>query len=130
MASTVQFAMVRPAQRDRKLVADLAAQRSGLSEPQVVRVAGLPPTNQAGLGSDEGQMVPVPAPAGLASTGDRCWSTTSGKPGGSEMGASVRCAALTLVLVGSSNRRSLASNACSTMRACSAVRLFLAVRRP
>src|SRR6266568_2724736 len=57
--------MVQPAERDGELVAHLAAERPLLGEAQMVRIAGPPPTNQAGLRGDELQVRPVPIPARL-----------------------------------------------------------------
>ena len=48
--------MVHAAERDRKLVADLAAERAGLREPKMMGVCGLPPADKAGLQGDELQV--------------------------------------------------------------------------
>ncbi len=47
------------AQRHRKLVAHLLPQAAGLGKAEVVRVAGLPAADQAGLLGDETQVLPV-----------------------------------------------------------------------
>src|SRR5439155_16162135 len=56
IAATVDLAMVSTAERHRELVAHLAAKRSGLGKPQMMRVRRLPAADQAGLRSDELQM--------------------------------------------------------------------------
>ena len=50
---TMELAMMSPAERDRELVTDLAAKSAVLREPQVVRVARLTPTDEAGLLGDK-----------------------------------------------------------------------------
>ena len=52
--------MVQPAERDRELVADLAAERPDLGEAQVMRVRGFPPADEARSGSDESDVGFVP----------------------------------------------------------------------
>src|SRR4051794_13602852 len=56
----MQIAMMRSAQRDGKLVADLARQGAALRKLQVVRIRGAARTNETGLGADELQVVPIP----------------------------------------------------------------------
>ena len=56
IAVRVEFPMVRGAERDGKLIRDLAPQRSRLGELQVVRVRSVPPADQAGFGGDEGEV--------------------------------------------------------------------------
>jgi hypothetical protein len=45
----VQFAMMRPAERDRKFIADLLSEPARLRKAKMVRVAGLTAANEAGL---------------------------------------------------------------------------------
>ncbi len=52
-ARAVKLAVMQAAERDREFVADLATERADLSEAEVVRVARLPPVNEAGPRSDE-----------------------------------------------------------------------------
>ena|SRR5215207_461154 len=54
------------AERNRELVADLPAQRSGLSEAEMVGICRLSTAHEAGLRGDKRQMVLVPSPARLA----------------------------------------------------------------
>jgi hypothetical protein len=61
----VEFAVVEPAEGDRELVADLAAERADLSEAEVVRVARLSPANEAGPRSDKLDVGLVPVAARL-----------------------------------------------------------------
>jgi hypothetical protein len=48
----VNLSVVHAAERDSKLVADLATERAGLREPEMMGVRGLPPADQAGLQGD------------------------------------------------------------------------------
>ena|ERR1700733_1413574 len=59
IAATVNLAMVPATQRHGELIADLAAQRTALRKAQVVGVAGLTATDQAGLLSDEADMIAI-----------------------------------------------------------------------
>src|SRR4051794_31579280 len=59
VAAVVQLAMMRAAQRDGELVADLTTESSGLSEAEVMGVARLPPAHQAGLCGDIRQMIRI-----------------------------------------------------------------------
>jgi hypothetical protein len=49
----VQFAMMRPAQRNGEFVAYLLAKPVSLRESQVVRIAGLSPADEAGMTCDK-----------------------------------------------------------------------------
>src|SRR3954454_20866672 len=49
-AVAVQRPVMGAAERDGELIADLAAEGAGLCKSQVVRVAGLPPADEARLG--------------------------------------------------------------------------------
>ena len=73
VAGAVQFAMMPPAQWHGKFVADLEAKTSGLRKPQMVGVAGLTATDQAGLGSDKTSEV-APCRGGGATRGRRARS--------------------------------------------------------
>ena len=53
VARAVEGAVVGAAERDRELIADLAAERPALGKAQVVRVAGLAAAHEAGPGGDE-----------------------------------------------------------------------------
>jgi hypothetical protein len=55
----MDFAMVSAAERDRELVADLAAERTALGEAKVMGVAGCAAANQAGLLRDVFDMLAV-----------------------------------------------------------------------
>jgi len=61
----VQFAMMRPAQRDGKLVADLLPKSALLGKAQMVRVAGLSAADKAGLVGHKAQVLLVPQPPGF-----------------------------------------------------------------
>src|SRR3712207_4876866 len=62
----VELAMVGAAERDRELVADLAAQRDRLGDADVVRVGRSAPAHDAGLLADEAQVKLVATAHGLA----------------------------------------------------------------
>jgi len=55
----VDFAMVSAAKRNRKLVADLAAQRHALCEPQMMGIRWLSAANQTGMLEDKFDMIPA-----------------------------------------------------------------------
>ena len=61
----MQLPVVSPAERHGELVAHLHADGAGLGKPQVVRIAGLPAADQAGLSGDEVEVRPVADPFGL-----------------------------------------------------------------
>jgi hypothetical protein len=63
ITTVVQLAVMHTAERNRELVADLPAQRSGLSEAEMVGICRLSTAHQAGLRGDERQVVLVPSPA-------------------------------------------------------------------
>ena len=65
IAVPVNFAMMATAERDRELIADLAAKRPALCEAQMVGVAGLPAADQAGLLGHVSDVVAVAQTAGL-----------------------------------------------------------------
>src|SRR5215813_6948080 len=52
-------AMMPAAERDRELIADLAAERAGLGKSEVVGVRGLAAAQQTGLLGDVAQVLPV-----------------------------------------------------------------------
>ena len=54
--------MVATAERDSELVADLAAQRPALGKTQMMCIAGLPATNQAGLLGDMPEVIAIANP--------------------------------------------------------------------
>jgi hypothetical protein len=60
VTAPVQLAMVRSAQRDRKFVTDLPRQRAALCVLEMVRIRRAAGTEEAGLGSDELQVITVP----------------------------------------------------------------------
>ena len=66
VVETMDVAVVGPAQRDGKLVADLAPHGAGLGELQVVGISGAPCADQARLRSDEFEVGFVAQPARLA----------------------------------------------------------------
>ena len=45
----MQLTMMGPAERDRELIADFAAERARLRKPQVMGITGLSPTHEARL---------------------------------------------------------------------------------
>ena len=55
----MQFAVMRAAKRDRKLITDLLSQSAGLRKPQMMSVAGLPATDETGLFGHKAQVVTV-----------------------------------------------------------------------
>ena len=59
VAVTMQLAMVSAAQWDRELVADFAAERVRLRKAQMVSVAWLTSTDQAGLLGDKAHMLAI-----------------------------------------------------------------------
>ena len=65
VADPVQGAVVAAAERHDEFVADLAAERARLGEPQVVRVGGRAAADQAGLLGDEPQVLLVAVALGL-----------------------------------------------------------------
>jgi hypothetical protein len=66
IASPMEGAMMGPAERDRKLVADPAPQGPWLHEPQVMRVRRAPSADKAGLCSNELEVRTVAVTAGFA----------------------------------------------------------------
>jgi hypothetical protein len=52
----VNLSVVHAAERDRELVADLATERAGLREPEMMGARRLPPADKAGLQGDELEM--------------------------------------------------------------------------
>ncbi len=65
LAGAVQFAMMRAAKRDGKFVADFLPKSALLGKTQVVRVAGLPAADKAGLFGYKAQMLLIPQSLGL-----------------------------------------------------------------
>jgi hypothetical protein len=49
IACLMQLTVMAAAERNGELVADFETKRSGLRKPQVMRVTGLPPADEAGL---------------------------------------------------------------------------------
>ncbi|WP_249166855.1 hypothetical protein [Bradyrhizobium sp. JYMT SZCCT0428] len=64
-AGAMQFAVMRPAQRYRKFVADLLAEPAGLCKTQMVWVTGLAAADKAGVASHKAQVLLVSLPLGL-----------------------------------------------------------------
>jgi hypothetical protein len=56
----VQFAVMRPAERDREFIADLLSKSARLRKAQMVRVAGLSAADKAGLVGHRVLLVPQP----------------------------------------------------------------------
>src|SRR4051794_29087052 len=65
IAIAVQLAVMHTAERNGELVADFAAQGTGLSEAEMMGICGLPAAHEAGLRGYERQVVLVPSPARL-----------------------------------------------------------------
>src|SRR6266404_6167759 len=65
LAGAAQFAMMRTAQRDGKFVAGFLPKSAVLRKTQVVRVAGLPAADKAGLPGYKAQMLLIPRPLSL-----------------------------------------------------------------
>ena len=55
----VNLAMMSAAQRNREFIADLEAETAWLREAQMMGIAGLPTTDQAGLFGNKSQMGPI-----------------------------------------------------------------------
>ena len=64
----MQFAVMRAAKRDRKLVADLLSQSARLRKPQMMGIAGLPAADKAGLFGHKAQVDTVAQPSRLRQT--------------------------------------------------------------
>src|ERR1700757_1032511 len=62
IAAPMKFAVVRSAQRHCELVTDLLAKSPRLRKAQMMRVAGLPATDEAGLSGHEAQVLSVALP--------------------------------------------------------------------
>ena len=69
--------VVHAAERDRKLVADLATERAGLHESKVVRVRRLPAADKAGLQGDELEMRFIAIPSRFANRKDALVDATT-----------------------------------------------------
>ena len=65
VTAAVNLAMMSTAERDGEFVADLAPERAKLGKANVVRICGLPFTDQAALRRDEFQVVLVAKAARL-----------------------------------------------------------------
>lgn len=92
IARRVEVPVVERANRHGKFIRDLAAERTWLGKLQVVRLAGLPPADEAGLAGDKAEVILVAQPLGLGD-GEAAlidglplrpdwrinWSSTSGK---------------------------------------------------
>jgi hypothetical protein len=61
----VQFAVMRPAERDREFIAGLLSKSARLRKAQMVRVAGLSAADKAGLVGHKAQVLLVPQPPGF-----------------------------------------------------------------
>jgi hypothetical protein len=72
----MQFAMVKPTDRDCIFVADLAAERARLSKTKVMRFRGCSPADHAGLRGDKFAVLLVTQPDGLGREATRA----SGRP--------------------------------------------------
>jgi hypothetical protein len=59
VAVAMELTMVAATEWDGELVADFAAERPALRESQVMSIAGLPATDQAGLLGDKPQVVAI-----------------------------------------------------------------------
>ena len=59
IAGLMQLPMMASAKGNGEFIADFHADGAGLGEPQVMRIAGLPSTDQARLGRDEVEVRPV-----------------------------------------------------------------------
>ena len=59
IAVTMNFAMISPAERDRELVADFAAERAVLRKAQVVGIARLTTADQTALLSDKPHVITI-----------------------------------------------------------------------
>jgi hypothetical protein len=66
IAAIVQLSMMETAERNGELVADFAAQGTGLSGAEMMGICGLPAAHDAGLRGYERQVVLVPSSARLA----------------------------------------------------------------
>jgi hypothetical protein len=55
----MNLTVMRPAQRHRELIADLAIERTGLHKTQMMRIRRTPTANQAGLFDDMPDMVAI-----------------------------------------------------------------------
>ena len=62
IAAPVKFAVMRPAQWHGELVTDLLSKSPRLRKAQMMRVAGLPATDEAGLFGDEAQVLSISLP--------------------------------------------------------------------
>ena len=62
----MDFAVMHAAERDRELIAGLAAERARLCVAQMVGIGWLSPADQAGLPGDMAQMILVTVAMGLA----------------------------------------------------------------
>ena len=61
----MQFAVMRAAEENGKLVADLLSQSARLHKPQMMGIAGLPAADEAGLFGHKAQMDTVAQPSRL-----------------------------------------------------------------
>ncbi len=59
----MNLTVMRPAQRHRGLIANLATERTGLRKTQMMRIRRTPTANQEGLFDDMPDMIAVPNPA-------------------------------------------------------------------
>ena len=80
--------MMEPADRDRVFVADLAAERAGLGEANVMGFGWRPAANDAGLGGDELAMLLVAQANGLRRNAS-AWRGGLGQDDASRAGSSV-----------------------------------------
>ena len=77
IADLMQLPVMTAAERNRELVADFEADRSRLGEPQVKRIARLPPADEARLRGDEPEMRLVAQAFGLGD-GEKAFVDTAG----------------------------------------------------
>src|SRR3954447_26934695 len=74
VTALVQLTMVRAAERHRKFVAHFTPERARLRKLQMVRIGWAATAGEAGLGTDELQVIPIPLPQYLA---DRSYAPLS-----------------------------------------------------
>ena len=93
IARLVQLAMVPAAKRHRELVAYFHADGARLRKSQMMRIAGLPAADEAGLGGDEIQVRSVAYPLGLGD-GQRTFVDPTGRWFRRRRGKGWRCRSL------------------------------------
>jgi hypothetical protein len=86
--------MMRPAERDRELIADLAAERPNLGEAQMVRVRGFAATDEAGPRGHELEVRLVPVAPGLGYAQDALIDPAGASPSWLTLGTAGRAGRL------------------------------------